>query len=123
MNFQTEKLGTPLGKTLRVHADSARVQRRQRIPQTSMAARTEHPFIRALERGGKRVTLDDLAEGVASEQVAHDLHAQPVGPGAVAPRIRQQLRIWQRAPLWALAAEQADGQLRHRVGDQRDAAP
>jgi tight adherence protein C len=28
--IQTEKLGTPLGKTLRVHADSARVQRRHR---------------------------------------------------------------------------------------------
>jgi|RhiMetdeSRZDD1v2_1073273.scaffolds.fasta_scaffold147675_2 tight adherence protein C len=28
--IQTEKLGTPLGKTLRVHADAARVQRRHR---------------------------------------------------------------------------------------------
>jgi tight adherence protein C len=35
---QTEKLGTPLGKTLRVHADSARVQRRHRAEQRAHLA-------------------------------------------------------------------------------------
>ena len=35
---QTEKLGTPLGKTLRVHADSARVQRRHRAEERAHLA-------------------------------------------------------------------------------------
>lgn len=42
---------------------AARVARRQPAPASSgFAARTEHPFIRALERGGKNVTLNDLAQ-------------------------------------------------------------
>jgi tight adherence protein C len=36
--IQTEKLGTPLGKTLRVHADSARVQRRHRAEELAHLA-------------------------------------------------------------------------------------
>jgi len=36
--IQTEKLGTPLGKTLRVHADAARVQRRHRAEQLAHLA-------------------------------------------------------------------------------------
>jgi tight adherence protein C len=36
--IQTEKLGTPLGKTLRVHADSARVQRRHRAEEQAHLA-------------------------------------------------------------------------------------
>jgi len=36
--IQTEKLGTPLGKTLRVHADAARVQRRHRAEQQAHMA-------------------------------------------------------------------------------------
>ncbi len=36
--IQTEKLGTPLGKTLRVHADSARVQRRHRAEERAHLA-------------------------------------------------------------------------------------
>ena len=35
---QTEKLGTPLGKTLRVHADSARVKRRHRAEERAHLA-------------------------------------------------------------------------------------
>lgn len=35
---QTEKLGTPLGKTLRIHADSARVQRRHRAEERAHLA-------------------------------------------------------------------------------------
>jgi tight adherence protein C len=35
---QTEKLGTPLGKTLRVHADSARVRRRHRAEERAHLA-------------------------------------------------------------------------------------
>lgn len=35
---QTEKLGTPLGKTLRVHAEAARVQRRHRAEQLAHMA-------------------------------------------------------------------------------------
>ncbi len=36
--IQTEKLGTPLGKTLRVHADAARVQRRHRAEEKAHMA-------------------------------------------------------------------------------------
>ncbi len=36
--IQTEKLGTPLGKTLRVHADAARVQRRHRAEEQAHMA-------------------------------------------------------------------------------------
>jgi tight adherence protein C len=36
--IQTERLGTPLGKTLRVHADSARVQRRHRAEERAHLA-------------------------------------------------------------------------------------
>jgi tight adherence protein C len=36
--IQTEKLGTPLGKTLRVHADAARVQRRHRAEEQAHLA-------------------------------------------------------------------------------------
>ena len=36
--IQTERLGTPLGKTLRVHADSARVQRRHRAEEQAHLA-------------------------------------------------------------------------------------
>lgn len=36
--IQTEKLGTPLGKTLRVHADAARVQRRHRAEERAHLA-------------------------------------------------------------------------------------
>jgi tight adherence protein C len=36
--IQTERLGTPLGKTLRVHADAARVQRRHRAEQLAHLA-------------------------------------------------------------------------------------
>jgi tight adherence protein C len=36
--IQTERLGTPLGKTLRVHADSARVQRRHRAEERAYLA-------------------------------------------------------------------------------------
>ena len=36
--IQTDKLGTPLGKTLRVHADAARVQRRHRAEQQAHMA-------------------------------------------------------------------------------------
>jgi tight adherence protein C len=36
--IQTEKLGTPLGKTLRVHADSARVKRRHRAEERAHLA-------------------------------------------------------------------------------------
>ena len=36
--IQTEKLGTPLGRTLRVHADSARVQRRHRAEERAHLA-------------------------------------------------------------------------------------
>jgi tight adherence protein C len=36
--IQTEKLGTPLGKTLRVHADAARVQRRHRAEERAHMA-------------------------------------------------------------------------------------
>ena len=36
--MQTEKLGTPLGTTLRVHADSARVQRRHRAEEQAHLA-------------------------------------------------------------------------------------
>ena len=36
--IQTEKLGTPLGKTLRVHADSARMQRRHRAEELAHLA-------------------------------------------------------------------------------------
>src|SRR6266852_8995961 len=36
--IQTEKLGTPLGKTLRVHADAARMQRRHRAEQQAHMA-------------------------------------------------------------------------------------
>jgi tight adherence protein C len=36
--IQTEKLGTPLGKTLRVHSDSARVQRRHRAEERAHLA-------------------------------------------------------------------------------------
>jgi tight adherence protein C len=36
--IQTDKLGTPLGKTLRVHADSARVQRRHRAEEQAHLA-------------------------------------------------------------------------------------
>lgn len=36
--IQTEKLGTPLGKTLRVHAEAARVQRRHRAEQLAHLA-------------------------------------------------------------------------------------
>jgi tight adherence protein C len=36
--IQTERLGTPLGKTLRVHADSARVQRRHRAEELAHLA-------------------------------------------------------------------------------------
>lgn len=35
---QTEKLGTPLGKTLRIHADAARVQRRHRAEEQAHLA-------------------------------------------------------------------------------------
>jgi tight adherence protein C len=36
--IQTERLGTPLGKTLRIHADSARVQRRHRAEERAHLA-------------------------------------------------------------------------------------
>jgi tight adherence protein C len=36
--IQTEKLGTPLGKTLRIHADSARIQRRHRAEERAYLA-------------------------------------------------------------------------------------
>ena len=36
--IQTEKLGTPLGKTLRIHADAARVQRRHRAEEQAHLA-------------------------------------------------------------------------------------
>jgi tight adherence protein C len=36
--IQTERLGTPLGKTLRVHAESARVQRRHRAEERAYMA-------------------------------------------------------------------------------------
>jgi len=36
--IQTEKLGTPLGKTLRIHADAARVQRRHRAEEQAHMA-------------------------------------------------------------------------------------
>ncbi len=36
--IQTDKLGTPLGKTLRVHADAARVQRRHRAEERAQLA-------------------------------------------------------------------------------------
>lgn len=36
--IQTERLGTPLGKTLRVHADSARLQRRHRAEERAHLA-------------------------------------------------------------------------------------
>jgi tight adherence protein C len=36
--IQTDKLGTPLGKTLRVHADAARVQRRHRAEERAPLA-------------------------------------------------------------------------------------
>ena len=35
---QTDKLGTPLGKTLRIHADSARIQRRHRAEERAHLA-------------------------------------------------------------------------------------
>jgi tight adherence protein C len=36
--IQSEKLGTPLGKTLRVHAESARIQRRHRAEERASLA-------------------------------------------------------------------------------------
>jgi tight adherence protein C len=36
--IQTDKLGTPLGKTLRVHADAARMQRRHRAEERAHLA-------------------------------------------------------------------------------------
>ena len=35
--IQSDRLGTPLGKTLRVHAESARVQRRHRAEEAHLA--------------------------------------------------------------------------------------